>query len=125
MIINIVCLGAVFGAQVNRRGAGPEYSRPKGVGADIGGVGRKLDIERVTPDQLEQRPVLRQGYLVGDASGIGVPHFQRVDRRMLRLLGVGTLQLVSGRTPIPEVSTEEQILSLIELELGEHGRIRV
>ena len=28
-------------------------------------------------------------------------------------------------TPIPEVSTEEQILSLIELELGEGGRIRV
>src|ERR1700758_2313826 len=44
---------------------------------------------------------------------------------MLRLLGVGALQLVAGRTPIPEVSAEEQILSLIELELGEVGRIRV
>ena len=45
--------------------------------------------------------------------------FQGVDRRTLRLFGVGSLQLHSGRTPIPEVSAEEQLLCRIEVEHGE------
>src|SRR5258708_6019403 len=35
------------------------------------------------------------------------------------LFGVGSLQLHSGRTPIPEVSAKEQLLCRVEIEHGE------
>jgi len=40
---------------------------------------------------------------------------------MLCLLGVGTLQQVSGRASIPEVAAKEQGLFFVELEYGEVG----
>src|SRR5580693_5251758 len=113
VIINIVCLGAVDWTERDWRGVPAESPRPLGDAADLGSVGRPADVEIHTPHQLEELSVRRQGQPKGDASRVGETHFQRIDGRKLRLLGVGTLQLVSGRAPIPEVSTEEQLLTLI------------
>ena len=47
--------------------------------------------------------------------------FLGIDRRMLCLLGVGTLQQEPGRACIPEVSAKEQALYFVELEYREFG----
>src|SRR6266850_3618191 len=47
------------------------------------------------------------------------------NRRMLRLLGVGILEQVSGCARIPEVSAEEEALGFVELEYREPRGIRV
>jgi hypothetical protein len=78
-----------------------------------------MDIEVRAPHQLKQRSVISRAQPKRDASRVGETHLQRIDRRMLRLFGIGRLQLVSGRAPIPEVSAEEQALYRIVVEHGE------
>src|SRR5690348_2431977 len=108
MFVDIICLRTVFRTQSDWRGAATERCRPSGGGADLLRVGRKSDIERVPPYQLEERSIHRLGQPKRDARRVRERHFLGIDRRMLRLLGVGTLQLVTGGAPVPEVSTKER-----------------
>jgi hypothetical protein len=55
-----------------------------------------MDVEIRAPHQLKQRPIIRLGYPQRDAGRIREAHFPGIDRRMLRLLGVGTLQQITG-----------------------------
>ena len=105
VVINIVCLGAVHRTQRNWRGVVAEG--PSRGGAGLTDIRGPVDVEVDAPNQLKQRPVLRLRYLPRDAGCIGITHLLAVDRRMLRLFGVGTLQQEPGRAPVPEVAAEE------------------
>src|SRR6202022_3536266 len=83
------------------------------------------ELERGAPYQLKNRSVRRVGQPPRDASRVGEAHFLGIDRRALCLLGIGTLQLVSGCASIPEVSAKERALCLVEIEYGESGGVRV
>jgi hypothetical protein len=115
VVINIVCLDAVFRTQPNWRGAPAEHRRSSRGFADIFGVVWEPDIQGVTPYPLKERFV--HGRLKPDREA----HLQGTDRRMLCLLGVGTLQQVSGRACIPEVSAKERGLYCVELDYREIG----
>src|SRR5216684_1040921 len=72
-----------------------------------------FDIERTgAPDPLEERAVLRLRQTKRYASRVREAHFPGIDRRMLCLLGVGTLQQESGRACVPEVSAGEHSAKL-------------
>jgi hypothetical protein len=75
------------------------------------GIARPIDVEDRAPDLLEQRFVLRLRYPPGDARRVREAHFAAVDRRMLRLFRVGTLQPVPCCTRIPELAAEERVRS--------------
>src|ERR1700730_12120495 len=116
MVVNIVCLGAVFRAEGNWCGAAAEFCRASRAGADPLGAARPTNVEIRTPDQLKERPVHRFTYKKRSASRVGKTHFLCIDWRMLGLLGVGTLQFVAGRVPIPKVSAKERALRCIVFE---------
>ena len=78
-----------------------------------------MDVEVRAPDLLEQRFVLRLGYSPGEARCVGEAHFGGIDRRMLRLFGVGTIQLVPGRARIPELAAGERLEPFVEVQHGE------
>src|SRR5438270_12444539 len=108
MVVDIVCLGAVFRAQPNWRSAAAEPCRPSRGRADLLGVAGPTNMLEIrTPDRLEEGPVHRFRQPKRDASRVGKTHFLGIDRRMLRLLGIGALQFVAGRVSIPEVSAKE------------------
>src|SRR5262245_18338005 len=107
MVVDIICVGAVFRAQPNWGSAAAEPCYPSRGGTDLLGVGRPTDIEIRTPDQLKEGPVHRFRQPKRDASRVREPHFLSIDRRVLCLLGVGALQFVSGRARVPEVSAKE------------------
>src|SRR5690348_6229385 len=116
MIIDIVCLGAVVRAQPNWRGAATEPCRPSRGGADLLGIARPATVEICTPYQLKERPVYCFRQPKRDAGRVGKTHFLGVDRGMLGLLGIGTLQFVAGRARVPEVSAKERALRPIVFE---------
>ena len=59
MVVDIVCLGAVFRAEGNWCGADAEPCRASRAGADPLGVARPTDVEIRTPNLLKERPVHR------------------------------------------------------------------
>src|SRR6516162_2930099 len=125
MVIDIVGFGAVFRAQPNGCGAPAEPSRPSWRGADLFGIGRPADVEIRAPDQLKEGPIHRCRQPKRDASRVRKTHFLGIDRRMLCLLGVGTLQFVAGRARIPEVAAKERALCCIVFEYREIWRVGI
>src|SRR6266851_51004 len=119
MVVHLVCRGAIFRTQRNWRGGLKRRSSSRG-GTDPFRIAWPLDIERTSaPDPLEERAVLRLRQTKRYASRVREAHFPGIDRRMLCLLGVGTLQQESGRACVPEVSAKEQALDGVVVEYGE------
>jgi len=119
MVIDIVCLGAVFWAQPDWRGAAAEACRAPRRGADLLGVAGPTNVEIGTPNQLKKGPVHRFRQPKRDASRVRKTHFLGIDRRVLCLLGVRTLQFIAGRARIPEISAKERAQCSIVFEYWE------
>src|ERR1700756_529856 len=98
MIVNVVGLSAIAGAEGNWRCAPAENRRAVWCLTDFFNVGREADGERsLAPYFFEERPIRRQRQLVGDARSIRIAHFERIDRWKLGLFRIGGPQQISGR----------------------------
>jgi hypothetical protein len=87
---------------------------------------RELDVECLcAPYLFEERPVVGLRKLEYDARDVGETMFLRIERRVLRLLCIGTLQLPARGAQIPEVAPLKVLLGLVEIEGRVEWRIGV
>src|ERR1700722_4434588 len=126
MIVDIVCFGAVIGAQRNWCGVRAEHHSPSWGFADLLGAFWEIDIQGTrTPYRLKERSVHRRLKPERDASRARKRVFLGVHRRMLRLLFVGTPEQIAGRARIPEISAKKGSLRCIVIEYWDIRRISV
>jgi hypothetical protein len=107
----------VFRGEIERSQISLEDFSSPGGAADLFGISRPLDIERLlAPDRFKQGPVFALREPEHDTRGVRKPMFLSVDYRMLGLLRVGVLQLVSGSSKIPEIAAIKILLCFVVVE---------
>src|SRR6202007_2250473 len=90
VVIDRLCLCAIFRFQLDRFGGPAEYRSSSWGGADLLGVVGELDIQRVfAPQQFEERFVYSLLKPKRHASSVREAHFLSINRRTLCLFGVG------------------------------------
>src|SRR5580700_8758394 len=90
VVIDRLCLCALFRSQLNWFGVSAEHLSPSWSCADLLSFLWEVDIERVfAPHQLEQRTVYSLLKPKGHASSIREAHFLSINGRTLCLFGVG------------------------------------
>ena len=93
--------------------------RRPGPGADLLHVARPRDREGLRPPHaFEQGAIGPLRGAIDCAGNIGQPHFHRVGRRPLCLLGRRIAQPPTGRTHIPEITADEVTPPRIVMQYG-------